>query len=156
MAVTFDGVNRIIDVSSGTTSMDVKADIYSEWKEWMILGTNSKFSQAFSCVWWEPLPGGKFTPSFFFLLNGWKVRAYTWTDTIFVGINLYTEDGSSPFITWGSRASFVNETTSGATTSTTYGGWWGGLTPEQATQLANTFKKNDLLLNPDVGIIIPI
>ncbi len=146
MAVTFDGVNRIIDVSSGTTAMDVKADIYSEWKEWASLWMNSKFIQAFSCVGWEPLPGGKFTPSYFFLLNGWKVRAYTGTDTIFVGINLYTEDGSSPFIAGWSRASFVNETTSWATTSTSYGWWW-WLTPTQSEQLENTVKKWDLFLN---------
>jgi len=146
MAVTFDWVNKIIDVSSGTLSMDVKADIYSEWKEWAVQWFNTKFVQAFLCIGWEPLPGWKFTPSYFFLLNGWKVRSYFGTETISVAINLYTEDGSSPFIAGGTRASFVNETTSWATTSTSYG-WGGWLTPTQEAQLANTVKKGDIILH---------
>ena len=117
--VTFDGQNKIIDIDSPNTSIDVKIDLYSDWKEWVKLGDNSKWEQAFAVVGGEPLPGGKYVPSFYFLINGWKVRTYLGTTTIFIGTNLFTEDGSTPFISGGTRASVIAETTTGVTVEST-------------------------------------
>lgn len=123
MAVSFDWVNKIIDILSPTTTIDVKWDIYSRRKDWVQTSDNAKYLQAIAVVWGDPLPWGKFTPSFFFLENWWKVRAYVSTDTIFLWVNLYSRDGSNPFISWWTRASIVSETTSWVTTSTSWWSW---------------------------------
>ena len=48
--VTFDGVNRLIWINDGVTSLDMQIDVYSDWKEWMLLGDNTKYYSAFNTV----------------------------------------------------------------------------------------------------------
>src|SRR3990172_1116667 len=96
--VTFDGSNRLIVVDNGVTEIDVKIDLYSDWKEWMLLGDNSRYAQAMRAVGGDPLPGSKQLGSTFFLMNGWKIRPHEASHTLTVNGNLYSEDGSSPYI----------------------------------------------------------
>lgn len=44
--VDFDGINRYIILKDGFPSIDVQVDIYSDWKEWWLMGDNSKYPQA--------------------------------------------------------------------------------------------------------------
>jgi hypothetical protein len=93
--ITIDGPNKIMDVNTEETEIDVRVDIYSEWKNWMLLSDNAKFFQAMRNVGGEDLPGGENLGSTFFMMNGWKIRIDHSVN--FTG-NLWSEDGSAPII----------------------------------------------------------
>lgn len=113
MAVTFDGNLKIININFGETLVDVKRDIYSAWKEWITVDDNSKFPVAISAIGGDPLPGGKFLGTTFFLENGWKIKPFEADHTLTVSGNLYSRDGSDPFVsTIGNYNIRVNLTTS--------------------------------------------
>jgi hypothetical protein len=96
--VTFDGVNKLILISSGVTTLDVKQDLYSDWKEWVLLRDNSKYLPAIRSIGGESLPGGKFIGATFFLTNGWRIRTWEGHHTLTVVGNLFTEEGDSVFV----------------------------------------------------------
>jgi hypothetical protein len=97
MAYTFDGINKLIILSSGTTYVDAK-DLYSRWKEWMLLGDNVKYLHAMSVLGGDPLPGGRYLGTTYFIENGWKIRPYEGNHTLVLSGNLYSRDGSDPFV----------------------------------------------------------
>ena len=72
--VSFDGPNKCIDIVFGAGesafSLDVKY-YYSRWKDWMLVGTNSKYLQAMSSAGGDPLGGTQYLGAAFFLENGW-------------------------------------------------------------------------------------
>lgn len=47
---SFDGVARTITVNPGVSNISVKEDIYSAWKEWVLLADNSAFLPAIRTV----------------------------------------------------------------------------------------------------------
>ena len=96
--VTFNGPNKLIVVKEGVTNIDVQIDLYSEWKHWLTEGDNSKYDQAFRTFGGDPTntEETQFAPRYFFLTNGWKV--FIDGSSLVVQINLYTDDGSSPYI----------------------------------------------------------
>ena len=94
MAYTFDGTNKLIILSPGTTSITV-TDLYSRWKEWAALDNNAAFLPALAVIGGDPLPGGLFAGSTFFLENGWKIRPYEGNHTLSISGNLYSRDGSA-------------------------------------------------------------
>lgn len=102
MAVTFDGPNRIIILETLVTSVDVEVDLYSDWKEWVMLSDNAKFFPAFRTVAGDPLPGGKSISGHFFLQNqvqpdggvGWRIRPPEEDIEIILVGNLWPEDGA--------------------------------------------------------------
>jgi len=97
--VTFDGPNRLILVNRDVTTIDVKQDLYSDWKEWMLQEQNSRFAQAFSVVGGEPIGGGQFVGTTFFLENGWRIRSWEGDHSLVLEGNLYTrEEGQYPFL----------------------------------------------------------
>lgn len=71
MSFTFDGVNRRIILSPGTTQVVVE-EMYSRWKEW-VRASGSKYLQAFRSVGREPDGLGGFTGAYIFFMNGWSV-----------------------------------------------------------------------------------
>lgn len=75
--VTFDGVNRLVRVNHGITALDVRAEMYSAWKRWVLEG-NANFPPAFSFVGGEPLGGGRQAGTYFFLNNvaGWRIKPH--------------------------------------------------------------------------------
>ena len=98
--VTFDGVNRLILINNGETSIDVKQDIYSDWKEWMEQADNAKYTEAISTVGGEPIGGGQFVGATFFLENGWRIRSWEGDHSLEIIGNLLTrESGQFPFVT---------------------------------------------------------
>jgi hypothetical protein len=96
--VTFDGSNRLIIINTNETEIDVSIDIYSDWKEWVILDDNSKYTVAISAIGGDPIGGGRYLGTTYFLENNWKIRPYEGNHVLTVSGNLYTRDGSSPFI----------------------------------------------------------
>lgn len=97
MGVTFNGSGKLIICDAGTTSLDMK-DVYSRWKQWVITSDNAKYPEAFSAIGGDSLVGGKFLGTTYFLENGWKIRPQEANHTLSVTGNLYSRDGSSPFV----------------------------------------------------------
>lgn len=71
--VSFDGANRIIYVHPEVTSLDIRADLYSGWVDWVVLRDNTKFLPAIRSTGYDPIGAGVFTGDTYFLINGWKL-----------------------------------------------------------------------------------
>lgn len=99
MGYSFNGSSKIVSLTSGTTSLDVR-DLYSSWKVWMV-SDGANFLPMFSVVGGDPVDAanGIYVTSYFFLENGWKVRPQEANHKLRVynGI-LLTSDGSDPFL----------------------------------------------------------
>ena len=107
--VTFDGPNKLILINDGETDIDVKVDIYSDWKEWMLLESNMGFLPAVRTIGGEPTVGNQSIGATFFLINGWKIRTWEGDQRLIVVGNLYSEDGSPTFVpTVGNHNILVN------------------------------------------------
>ena len=119
--VTFSGEDKLIIINSGITSIDVKTNIYSDWKEWVAsagdfsgsTSDNSRFLQAISAIGGDPISLVLNLGTTFFLENGWKLRPYEGNHSLLVTGNLYSRDGSSPFVpTLGNYNVVINLQTS--------------------------------------------
>ena len=55
MGYVFDGISKIISLTSGTTTLDVR-DVYSRWKEWITI-SGYVYPYAFSIHDFEPITG---------------------------------------------------------------------------------------------------
>lgn len=93
MPVTFDGTQKLIICTLGTTTLNVQT-IYSEWKEWVQSGIGISYLPAFEAIGGQPLPGGLFAGQTFFLINNWKIKPQPANHRLIVVGNLYTNDGS--------------------------------------------------------------
>lgn len=95
---TFDGPNRIIILSQGSTSLDVRL-LWSEWVNWYLLSDHSKFLQACSCVGGQEVTSLTRIPIYIFLENGWRIRPQESNHTLEV-VNgfLVVSGGGDPFI----------------------------------------------------------
>ena len=96
--VTFAGATRLITVNGGITSLNVGVDLYSDWKEWQLVGDNVRFTQAMRAVGGDPTTVGKVLGATYFLMNGWRIRPDEVSHRLAVTGNLYTEEGASPFL----------------------------------------------------------
>lgn len=96
MAYTFDGINKLIILSTGTTDVDLR-DLYSRYKDWVLLGNNAQYLLALSYIGADPIPGGQLGTTFF-LENGWKIRPFEGDHTLVITGNLYSRDGSDTVI----------------------------------------------------------
>ena len=96
--VTFDGPNKLILINHGVTDIDVKIDLYSNWKEWLLIDDHAKFVEAMRSVGGDPTVGSDFLGATFFLRNGWKIRTWEGDHQLTVTGNLFSEDGLNPFI----------------------------------------------------------
>jgi hypothetical protein len=92
---TFDGVNKIITVGPNTSILNVKKEIYSDWKEWQLLRDNSKYLPAIRSTGGDPIGGGAFTGDVYFLINGWRILI---DHSCTVDGVIYSDDYPSPFI----------------------------------------------------------
>jgi hypothetical protein len=103
--VSWDGYNKIIYVNEGVTTLDIKKDIYSAWKEWVLSSpeypTASTWPEAISAIGGEPLNDTLNVGSTFFLENGWRIQplASKTPYILTVNGNIYTrEAGGNPFL----------------------------------------------------------
>lgn len=107
MKVTFLPEQKLISILSGNTQIDVQVDLYSNWKEWVKQGDNAKWAAAFRTIGGDPTGPNQYAPSYYFLINGWKVHVSNMS--ISVQTNLYSDDGLSPFIV-ENNAAVTNKT----------------------------------------------
>jgi hypothetical protein len=94
--VTFDGENRLIYVNPGETTVYVKDDIYSAWKEWVQVRNNAQFLDAMRTTGGDPVGGGLFAGDIYFTVNDWKVVIQE--QVVVNGIIYDNTPGVSPFI----------------------------------------------------------
>lgn len=101
MSVTFDGANKIIQVNSGITAIDIRYDVYSRWKEWVQTGDNAKWAPAFRVTGGDPIGAGRISPIYFFLINGWTIRPddTSGNHELLVELNLYSDPSTNPRFT---------------------------------------------------------
>ena len=93
---TIDFANELIILDSG--EYDVQ-QVYSLWKDEMLLTTNAQYDFAFSQVGGNPTGGANSIPFYTFLSNGWKVRPDEADGTTnVIGGVLLTDDESDPFV----------------------------------------------------------
>lgn len=143
--VSFDETTRIIQVTQAPSlidgemkvQLDVQIDIYSDGKEDYL--TQAGFPRVgfpVRVVGGDPLPGAKVLGDSYFIDSTWKIRPYE-ADHIFeVNGNVYSEDGTSPFVqTIGSYNVMVVITVSNLVDSTVqqleeieYASFGGGVT----------------------------
>lgn len=95
MAITFDPASKRIILDSAFADA---ADIYSRWKDWVRTSTNSKYLPAFSVVGGDPLGGGLFVASYFFLLNDWRIRPMEASHTLILEGNILSDGGAVPIV----------------------------------------------------------
>jgi hypothetical protein len=93
---TFDGANRLCILDSGSTELNVK-DMYSRWKEWVILSDNAKFLPFLDVVGGNQTVGANSISSYFFILNGWRIRPQEANHILTVSGILNVEGGGDPF-----------------------------------------------------------
>lgn len=95
--VTFDGITRIIYVHPEVTTLDIRADIYTSWVDWISLYDNSKFLPAIRTTGLDPIGGGVYTGDVYFLINGWKLSINLLNVKV-TGV-LYSDDYSTAYYT---------------------------------------------------------
>lgn len=94
--VVFDGVNKIVTVNTGVTSLSIRADLYSSWVWWISTRDNSKFLPAMRYTGLDIIPGG-FTGDTYFLINDWKL-VIDLTKVALSGV-LFSDDYATAFYT---------------------------------------------------------
>jgi len=140
---SFDGQNRRVTLTTGTTGLDVR-DCYSRWKDWVATDDNSKYLPAFSSVGGDPLGGGVYVTTYLFLLNGWKVKPQEADHKLVVsGGVLGTVDASDPFVSTDGDYNVLVQYSQPVRTETVSSG--SGLSPEQATMLSELAKIHGLI-----------
>jgi len=126
--VTFDEVNKIINITSAPVlidgdwviDIDFKEHIYSDGKvDWL---ANQNFRRRVfpvRPVGGDALPGSKALGSTFFLASDWKIRPYEADHVFRLNGNVYSEDGTSPFTsTIGTYSVMIINTVSSLVDST--------------------------------------
>jgi len=91
---SFDGPTKTISLS-GTSSLNIKEDVYSAWKRWVQQGDNSKYLPAIRSIGGDPVGNGLFAADIYFMLNGWKIII---SSDIRVSGILYDETSGIPYI----------------------------------------------------------
>ena len=92
MAITFDPTDKRIILDSAYVSA---AQMYSRWKEWVQTGDNAKYEQAFYALGGDPLGGGLYVASYFFLMNGWRIRPMESNHTLIIDGNIGVYGGGA-------------------------------------------------------------
>lgn len=93
--VTFDGINKLIIINYDVSAINVKTDIYSDWKEWVTVLDNAKYLQAIRTIGGDAIGGGQYAGDMYFLMNGWKIYV---DHSVNIDGVVYSEDGLSPFV----------------------------------------------------------
>lgn len=103
--VTFDGLNKLIYINEGETEIDVKRDLYSNWKEWVLSNQGfpypSSWPPAFTAVGGDAITPTVSLGSTYFLENGWRIKPWESEAGYVLTIsgNIYTrETGENPVV----------------------------------------------------------
>jgi hypothetical protein len=144
--VTFDGINKRIIVNEGVTEVDIKEDVYSDWKEWVQVRDNAKYEPALRTTGGDPAGSGQFTGDFYFLINDWQIEVSALVK--FTGIIYSDNPDLEPFVInpGGGVISTVSLLAQSVETSS------GSLTAEQAAQLLKILQNQAALETINEGV----
>ena len=133
--MTFDGANKRIVLTTTTVSA---SEIWSRYMEWLSVDSdNAKWGLAMTQVGGDDLGGGLFIPIYVFLQNGWRVRPMESNHQLTITGNLFVAEGGSPLVnTLGNYNVIAQYTVPVQAQAMSTSGGSGGLTSEQAAQLA--------------------
>ena len=92
--VTFDGLERTITVNPDVTEIDIKIDVYSDWKEWVRLQSNLRYTPAIRAIGGDATSGGQTAGDIYFLRNNWLL-VIDLTQTRLTGV-IFSDDYDSP------------------------------------------------------------
>lgn len=100
LKVTFDGPNRLIYINPGVTSLEVRADLFSAWKKWMLFNeaNNLFFLHAFTGLGGDPISDTAELGTTFFLENGWRIKPWDGHSAISITGNIYVREGGRPIV----------------------------------------------------------
>ena len=133
--MVFDGVNKriILDSTSVTAS-----EIWSRYMDWLAADSqNAKWGLAMTQVGGDELGSGLYIPIYIFLQNGWRVRPMESSHQLMITGNLFVAEGGSPLVnTLGNYNVIAQYTVPVQAQAMATSGGSGGLTSEQASQLA--------------------
>ena len=133
--MTFDGANKriILDSTSVTAS-----EIWSRYMDWLAADSqNAKWGLAMTQVGGDELGSGLYIPIYIFLQNGWRVRPMESSHQLMITGNLFVAEGGSPLVnTLGNYNVIAQYTVPVQAQAMATSGGAGGLTSEQASQLA--------------------
>ena len=145
MPVTFDGDNLRIILDTSTT-VDVRSELYSDWKDWFKTGGNSKYPVAFDTTGGDPISATQDVAPYFFLRNdlGWRIKAPESNVEISLNGNLFPRSVNLPALIMpdGNFTVLLRQVVSPQALEVNGGG---GLSPEQDAKLTN----NNDILNAD-------
>ena len=138
---TFDGPNKLITLlDPGTNPTQSVPDIYSLWKEWVVISDNAKYLPAFDLS----VGGNDTSPpekldGYFFVRNdlGWRVKPFEANGITTLAGNLFAFDtGTTLYLTTtGTFTAFVIGSVSSKALAVETG--VSGLTPTESTQLGD-------------------
>ena len=147
MALSFDGVTKVITLSAGTTSLSVR-DVWSRWVDWLLTSDNSKYLFAFEQVGGNDIDtsAGTSIPIYAFLKNGWKIKPQEANHTLAVSDGILLVDGGGdPFNnTTGSYVVRINYQQPVQAISFDSGGS-GSLTTEEHDKLMDGLTTDDFI-----------
>jgi hypothetical protein len=147
--VTFDGPNRLILINDGVIEIDIQRDIYSAWKEWSLIETNTRYLQALSTVGGEPTVAGQRLDVTYFLINGWRIKPYPGSYQLNLIGNIFEVNGGDIKVPADVNPLFPNNISINTSTSVIVrqvdsGGGSGAtssLTPDESAALFNIEDK---------------
>lgn len=99
MGLTFDGLTKVITLTTGTTSLSVR-ELWSRWTDWFLTSDNSKYLPAFTQVGGDDIDPvvGTTIPIYAFLMNGWKLKPQESNHTLTISDGILLVDGGGdPF-----------------------------------------------------------
>ena len=133
--MVFDGANRRIILTSTSVTA---SEIWSRYMDWLAADSqNAKWGLAMTQVGGDELGSGLYIPIYIFLQNGWRVRPMESSHQLMITGNLFVAEGGSPLVnTLGNYNVIAQYTVPVQAQAMATSGGSGGLTSEQAGQLA--------------------
>jgi hypothetical protein len=93
MAITFNASTKIIQLDSADVST---AEIWSRWVDWYATSDNCKYLPAMRVIGGNLVDGSIYIPSYFYLLDGWRVRPMESSHNLTITGNIIVEGGGNP------------------------------------------------------------
>jgi len=154
---TFNSGSKLQILDSGVTTAPVP-QLYSEWKDWILVGSNAQYDFAYSAIGGNTIAGSKSIPKYAFQENGWKIRPDEANHTLNVTEGIIVgESSADPFVdTLGAYTVRINYeqpvqaisvTTSGS--SLTAAEVWGYVS-RKLTSVGISEIQNGLALDADI------
>lgn len=137
MAISFDGAEQTITLSSGTTTLDAQ-DAYSRWKDWVLTGDGAPWAHAFESIGGEEIGGSVLTGDYYFLQDGWTVVPQDADHVLTVTGNLYpATPGANMFAMPAGRQIQIQMSRSSLTQTVAVGS---GVLPSDVTDIATATR----------------